>query len=76
MWGHPGLYSGTTIVSFLHDLRFFLRRSIASIFADNTSITYASKKMKSFETVLNQDLKITSDWLKTNSIPKTLINLN
>ena len=53
---------------YINGLRFSLKRSIASHFADDTSITYASKKWKSLETVLNQDLKMTSDWLKANRL--------
>ena len=37
------------------------------------SITYVSKKMKSVETVLNKDLKITSEWLKANRL---FLNVN
>ena len=66
-----GVPQGSTLepllfLLYINGLRFSLKRSIASHFADNTSITYASRKMKSLETVLNQDLKMTSDWLKGN----------
>ena len=39
-----------------------------AISLNDTCITYANKKMKSLETVLNQDLKIMSDWPKANRL--------
>ena len=48
------------------DLIFALKYSIASHFADDTCILYASNKLKSIETVLNCDLTLISDWLKAN----------
>ena len=68
-----GVPQGSTLgpllfLLYINDLNFSLKKSIASHFADDTCITYASKKMKSLETVLNQDLKLTSDWLKANRL--------
>ena len=74
-----GVPQGSTLgpllfLLYINGLRFSLKRSIASHFADNTSITYASRKMKSLEPVLNQDLKMTSDWLKGNRLSLNVDN--
>ena len=53
---------------YINDLRFALKDSIASHFADDTCILYASNKLKSIETVLNCDLKLASDWLNANRL--------
>ena len=52
----------------MYDLRFALKDSIASHFADDTCILYASNKLKSIETVLNCDLKLASDWLNASRL--------
>ena len=54
----------------INDLIFALKYSIASHFADDMCILYASNKLKSIETVLNCDPKLTSDWLKANRLFK------
>ena len=68
-----GVPQGSTLgpllfLLYINDLRLALTKSITSHFADDTCIMYANKKMKSLETVLNLDLKITSDWLKANKL--------
>ena len=55
-------------ILYINDLRFALKDAIASHFADDTCIPYASNKLKSIETVLNCDLKSISDWLKANRL--------
>ena len=68
-----GVPQGSTLgpllfLLYINDLRFALKDSIASHFADDTCILYASNKLKSIETVLNCDLKLASDWLNANRL--------
>ena len=68
-----GVPQGSTLgpllfLIYINDLRFCLNKSTSSHFADDTCIMYASKKMKTLETVLNADLKSVSDWLKANRL--------
>ena len=51
---------------------FALKDSIASHFPDDTCILYASNKLKSIETMLNCDLKSTSEWLIANRLSLNL----
>ena len=68
-----GVPQGSTLgpllfLLYINDLRYSLKKSIASHFADDTSITFSSKKIKTVETILNTDLKSISDWLKANRL--------
>ena len=68
-----GVPQGSTLgpllfLLYINDLRFALKDSIASHFADDTCILYASNKLKSIETVLNCDLRLASDWLNANRL--------
>ena len=68
-----GVPQGSTLgpllfLLYINDLRFALKDYIASHFADDTCILYASNKLKSIETVLNCDLKLASDWLNANRL--------
>ena len=53
---------------YINDLRFSLKSSIASHFADDTSIIYHSKKFKTLESNLNHDLKLCNEWLNANRL--------
>ena len=62
MWSPQGSTLGPLLfLLYINDLRFALKDSIASHFADDTCILYASNKLNSIETVLNCDLKLASD---------------
>ena len=68
-----GVPQGSTLgpllfLLYINDLRYSLQKSTASHFADDTSITFSSKKLKTLETILNTDLKSISDWLKANRL--------
>ena len=68
-----GVPQGSTLgpllfLLYINDLQFALKDSIASHFADDTCILYASNKLKSIETVPNCDLKLSSDWLNANRL--------
>ena len=68
-----GVPQGSTLgplvfLIYLNDLRFCLNKSNSNHFADDTCLTYVSKKIKTLETDLNTDLKATSEWLKTNRL--------
>ena len=70
---HCGVPQGSTLgpllfLLYINDLRFALKDAIASHFADDTCILYASNKLKSIETILNCNLKSTSEWLIANRL--------
>ena len=74
---HCGVPQGSTLepllfLLYINDLRFALKDAIASHFADDTCILYASNKLKSIETILNCDLKSTSEWLIANRLSLNL----
>ena len=68
-----GVPQGSTLdpllfLVYINDLRFSLRYDTPSHFADDTSIIYASKILKTIETNLNYDLKCVSKWLRSNRL--------
>ena len=60
---------------YINDLRFSLKFSVTSHFADDTCMIHQSKKLKTIESELNYDLKLCTEWLNANrlslSIDKT-----
>ena len=68
-----GVPQGSTLgpllfLLYINDLRFALKFSTASHFADDTYIIYHSKKLKTLESDLNHDLKLCSEWLNANRL--------
>ena len=72
-----GVPQGSTLgpilfLLYINDLRFSLKNTSSNHFADDTCIIYANNfpnlKMKTFETVLNTELKSTAEWLKSNRL--------
>ena len=67
--GVPQGYTlGTLSLLYINDLSQSLKFSTTSHFADDTSIIYASKTLKTLESNLNYDLKFISEWLKSNRL--------
>ena len=53
---------------YINDLRYSLKYSTVSHFANDTSIIYSSIHLKTIETNLNYDLKCVLEWLKSNRL--------
>jgi len=57
---------------YLNDLRFCLKNASSNHFADDTCIIYSSinklSKLKTFETILNTELKAVVEWLNINRL--------
>ena len=73
-----GVPQGSTLgpllfLIYLNDLRFCLNKSNSNHFADDTCLTYVSKKIRTLETDLNTDLKAKSECLKANRLWLNLI---
>jgi len=68
-----GVPQGSTLgpllfILYINDLHYSLKYATASHFADDTCLTYASKKPKTLETNLNYDLKNLNQWLCANRL--------
>ena len=53
---------------YINDFRLCLNLTESGHFADDTYLIYASKKIKSIETIINTELKLVSNWLKLNRL--------
>ena len=53
---------------YINDFRLSLNKTSAGHFADDTFITYNSKKLKTLETVVNTELKQVVKWLNLNKL--------
>ena len=68
-----GVPQGSTLcpllfLIYVNDLRFSLKSSVANHFADDTCITHQSKKLKTMETEMKYDLKLSTEWLNANRL--------
>ena len=54
--------------SYINDFRNSLVKAECGHFADDTFIIFASKKLKTIESVLNNELKFASKWMKLNKL--------
>ena len=68
-----GIPQGSTLgpllfLIYINDLRFCLKNSNASHFADDTCITHSNRSIKALEQSLNQDLKNVTSWLNANRL--------
>ena len=68
-----GVPQGSTLgpllfLIYINDFQYSLDKSKASHFADDTNILYASKNIKTIESVLNHELKLASTWLRANKL--------
>ena len=53
---------------YINDFRLSLQKTECGPFADGTFITFASKNIKTIETVMNYELKLASQWMKLNKL--------
>ena len=55
-------------ILYINDLHFSMKQSSTSHFADDTCISFSAIKIKTIETVLNNDLRTVTDWLQANRL--------
>ena len=58
---------------YINDLPNCLNHTTARMFADDTSISYASDSAKELQNVINTELKGLSDWLTTNKLSLNIV---
>ena len=53
---------------YINDLNSVFNKAITIHFADDTNLSYASKKLSSTDTVMNYELKKLAEWLRSNKL--------
>ena len=68
-----GISQGSTLrtillLIYINDLNSVFNKAITIHFADDTHLSYASKKLSAIESVINYELKKLAKWLKSNKL--------
>ena len=68
MWPLNAFTKAPLLFFNIYDFRFPITNSNSTHFANDNCIIHFSKKIKSLETELNFDVKLCSEWLKSNTL--------
>ena len=68
-----GVPQGSTLgpllfLLYINDLNSLFNKAITIHFADDTHLSYASKKLSTIELVTNYELKILAEWLRSKKL--------
>ena len=68
-----GVPQGSTLgrllfLLYINDLNSVFNKAITMHFADDTHLSYPSKKLSTIESVINSELKKSAEWLKSNKL--------
>ena len=59
---------------YINDLNSVFDKAITIQFSDDTDLSYASTKLSTTETIMNYELKILIEWLRSNKLSLILEN--